>query len=58
MGPYCQYCGHRCFVERRVPDSDVTILATCPEGTAHDRAVLGYDYTTAINPHAERSERS
>jgi DNA-directed RNA polymerase subunit RPC12/RpoP len=57
MGPYCDYCGHRCFVERRVPGSDVTILATCERGAAHERAALGYDHTTAINPRAANEHR-
>lgn len=51
MGPYCQNCDRRCFVERFVPDSNVTILATCPKGMAHDRERTGYDHTTAVNPH-------
>lgn len=50
MGPYCQFCGHRCFVERFVPGSNATILATCPKGMAHDRERSGYDHTTAVNP--------
>lgn len=50
MGPYCKFCDRRCFVERHVPGSTVTILATCPRGMEHDRAMTGYDHTTAINP--------
>lgn len=49
-GAYCQYCDHRCFVYRLVPGTHITHLATCSEGMAHDRAVLGVDHTTAINP--------
>ena len=50
MGPYCDFCDHRCFVERFVPGSHVTILATCGKGMAHDRERTGYDHTTAVNP--------
>lgn len=50
MGPYCDYCGHRCFVPREVPGSHVTILATCVKGAEHDRRVLGVDFRTAHNP--------
>lgn len=52
-GAYCDYCGHRCFVYRLVPGTHITHLATCADGAAHDRAHLGLDYTTAINPLAE-----
>ena len=52
-GPYCRYCGHRCFVERVLPDRSWSgHMATCPDGAAHDREVTGHDHTTAINPHA------
>jgi hypothetical protein len=58
MGPYCRYCDTRCFVLRRLPDDahwrpglDV-LMATCLTGMAHDRERIGYDHTTAINPHA------
>ncbi|SFK52422.1 hypothetical protein SAMN05421835_12358 [Amycolatopsis sacchari] len=51
-GAYCRFCGRRCFVDRVLPDGSWWHLATCPEGMAHDRKVLGYDHTTAINPHA------
>lgn len=52
MGPYCDYCGRRCFVPRVVPGSRVTILATCAKGAEHDRRALGVDFRTARNPHA------
>jgi hypothetical protein len=53
MGPYCNHCGHRCFVERTVPGYPlITILATCDRGAEHSRQMTGYDYTTAINPYA------
>lgn len=47
MGPYCRFCGRRCFVERFVPGHYVTILATCRAGMEHDRKTTGYDFTTA-----------
>jgi hypothetical protein len=53
-GAYCTFCGRRCFVDRIVPDGPSQgwsgHMATCPAGMAHDRAVTGYDHTTAINP--------
>lgn len=51
VGAYCKFCDHRCFVERLVPGSLVTHLATCSRGMEHDRERLGYDHTTAFNPH-------
>lgn len=56
MGPYCNFCGHRCFVHRVMPaDStwrpgEPVILATCPAGKAASRDLSGYDADTAINP--------
>ncbi|GAA3831528.1 hypothetical protein GCM10022380_57630 [Amycolatopsis tucumanensis] len=56
-GPYCRYCGHRCFVYRVLPDGSwAGHMATCPEGAAHDREVTGHDHTTATNPN--RTSRS
>lgn len=50
-GSYCNYCGHRCFVLRVLPDGTWPgHLATCAGGMAHDRRALGHDHTTAINP--------
>lgn len=50
-GPYCQYCGHRCFVYRTLPNRLWSgHMATCAQGAAHDRARLGHDHSTAINP--------
>jgi hypothetical protein len=56
-GSYCRYCNHRCFVPRILPDGTRLHMATCSGGMAHDRAVTGYDHTTARNPHrgAERA---
>lgn len=53
MGPYCNFCDKRCFVERRLPFKTGTLLmATCSRGMAHDRAKTAHDYTTAVNPSA------
>jgi hypothetical protein len=52
-GAYCQFCDHRCFVYRVLPDGSwAGHLATCREGMAHDRKMTGHDHTTAINPYA------
>lgn len=56
-GAYCQYCDQRCFVLRRLPDGKEWHMATCPKGMEHDRAVTGYDHTTAHNPLASREAR-
>jgi hypothetical protein len=59
-GAYCEFCGHRCFVHRIVPDGPRTRwsghIATCPAGMAHDLAVLGHTHLTAINPIAKAIE--
>ncbi|HET8643102.1 MAG TPA: hypothetical protein VFM37_14295 [Pseudonocardiaceae bacterium] len=57
MGPYCQFCDQRCFVERVLRDGRPMLLATCPEGMAHDRAVCEQDAATAINPYLIRADR-
>lgn len=58
-GSYCKYCDHRCFVYRQVIVAGETLwsghMATCPEGKAHDRRVLGCDSSTAHNPYADRT---
>lgn len=57
MGPYCDYCGRRCFLPRRLPADARTragrnlIMATCAKGMEHDLAVTGYTHATAINPY-------
>lgn len=56
MGPYCDYCGQRCFVPRVVPGSHVTILATCAKGAEHDRRSLGVDFRSARNPYAANQQ--
>lgn len=53
MGPYCKFCDRRCFVPRVIPSTGKhQIMATCAAGAAHDRAVTGYDHSTATNPRA------
>jgi len=53
-GAYCKFCGHRCFVDRVIPDGPMKgwagHLATCMGGMKHDREVTGYTYLTAVNP--------
>jgi hypothetical protein len=50
MGPYCKFCGHRCFVLRTLPDGSWTgCMATCAAGMEHDRKETGYDHSTAVN---------
>jgi len=62
MGPYCSFCDHRCFVERRLPASatwrpgQIVLLATCTKGAEHDRRAIGCDHTSAINPHETKGE--
>jgi hypothetical protein len=51
VGPYCKFCGHRCFVYRVLPDRSWSgHLATCPAGAEYDRGQLGCDHASAINP--------
>jgi len=53
-GSYCNYCDQRCFVYREVIVGGETVwtghMATCAQGRAHDRQVLGVDSTQAHNP--------
>ena len=51
MGPYCNYCGNRCFLQRSLPHNNaMTILmATCYEGQQNDLERTGYTFQTAIN---------
>lgn len=54
----CQFCGGRCFVPllQNVPehiaraflDRGVTMLATCGDGQALDKALIGYCYDDII----------
>ncbi len=56
MGPYCDFCGQRCFVHfpvgtpehildayRKVSPT-ITIIATCPGGQAYEKKSVGYCY--------------
>lgn len=56
MGPYCKFCDRRCFLLRVLKDGRSMLLATCPPGMAHDRARVGEDHTTAVNPHTAPRE--
>lgn len=53
-GAYCVFCDRRCFVYREVIENgEVTWsghMATCHEGRAHDRKMLGVDADGAYNP--------
>ena len=53
---YCNFCDRRCFVYREVIVGGERVwsghMATCEHGRAHDKRVLGVDYTQAYNPHA------
>lgn len=53
-GSYCNYCDQRCFVYRELIVGGETVwaghMATCAQGRAHDRQVLGVDSTQAHNP--------
>lgn len=53
MGPYCKFCGRRCFLLRVLIDGRSMLLATCERGMAHDREKTGQDHLTAHNPAAQ-----
>lgn len=50
MGPYCKFCGQRCFVHlpAQTPEhilrayGAVTIVATCPGGQRFEKERVGY----------------
>ena len=56
MGPYCNFCGNRCFVPfpEGTPDHiyaaykaarpGVSIIATCPRGQQFEWKKIGYCY--------------
>ena len=52
IGPYCKFCGRRCFVclPRRIPDrilkayGNTTIIATCRLGQEFEREKVGFCY--------------
>jgi hypothetical protein len=50
MGPYCDHCGRRCFVDRKLRDGRSMPLATCSGGMQRDFELLGEDHRSAINP--------
>jgi hypothetical protein len=53
MGPYCDYCQRRCFLERAYPTENGwrhLFMATCDRGRQSDREKTGYDFKTAANP--------
>lgn len=48
MGPYCNYCGERCFTFNPFARSEIVpgpiLLATCRLGCEHDYETLGYSF--------------
>jgi hypothetical protein len=70
MGPYCKFCGNRCFVYLPVglPEEvyqaygNTTIIATCPSGQEFEKEKVGYCYSflgterldTEANEHVQR----
>lgn len=52
MGPYCNYCGHRCFTHMpaETPTEALkaygrsTIIATCPAGQQFEKENVGWCY--------------
>ena len=43
MGPYCTFCGRRCFVPRRIPGTFTeTLMATCAAGANFDLNRCGH----------------
>ena len=61
MGPYCKFCGHRCFVH--ITDEwpahiieaygTNTIAATCRRGQQFEKERLGYCYDDAVKARKE-----
>lgn len=53
MGPYCNFCGQRCFVHmpmetpQNILDAygTITIIATCPAGQKFEKKKIGYCYS-------------
>jgi hypothetical protein len=52
MGPYCNYCDKRCFVDNTRKGG--YLLATCPKGQEHDKKVLGYCYSEILDELVKR----
>ena len=56
MGPYCKFCGTRCFCyfPQETPEHILkaygtnTIIATCPAGQEFERQKVGYCYNDII----------
>jgi hypothetical protein len=56
MGPYCKFCGTRCFCHfpQETPEHILkaygtsTIIATCPAGQAFEKQKVGYCYDDII----------
>lgn len=52
MGPYCNFCGNRCFTffPQKTPDyilkayGTSTIIATCQRGQQFEKEKIGYCY--------------
>jgi hypothetical protein len=57
MGPYCKFCGTRCFVLRVLQDGPFfgqeRLLATCRDGMVLDLLFTGHTHLTALNPVTE-----
>lgn len=53
MGPYCNFCGQRCFVVRVIPDGPCTGWSGCQRGMEHDLKKTGHTHLTALNPVTE-----
>lgn len=62
MGPYCKYCGQRCFTHfptetpQKILDAynetynrSIDIIATCKQGQAAEKEKCGYCYDDIIN---------
>lgn len=56
MGPYCQYCGRRCFLLRVLKDGQTMLLATCDRGMKRDLASCEETHETALNPVLQGAE--
>lgn len=57
MGPYCEFCGTRCFchMPKDTPAEaiaayrpGISIIATCPAGQKYERQVTGWCYEKII----------
>lgn len=56
MGPYCKFCGDRCFIPLpfKTPDymasayGNNTILATCSQGMQFEKKEIGFNYNDIL----------